>query len=107
MVSYLDYFQKIASDPKANEAAAPFTTPDGEEPEEDNGPELSQVKIDVLDLSVRASNCLKRANIYTLGDLVERTEDDLSKIRNLGKKSVDEIIEKLKDYGFDLKSNEE
>ena len=107
MVSYLDYFQKIASDPAANEALAPFTTPDGEVPEELAGPELSQVKIDVLDLSVRASNCLKRANIYTLGDLVERTEDDLSKIRNLGKKSVDEIIEKLKDYGFDLKSNEE
>ena len=107
MVSYLDYFQKIASDPTANEALAPFTTPDGEVPEEPAGPELSQVKIDVLDLSVRASNCLKRANIYTLGDLVERTEDDLSKIRNLGKKSVDEIIEKLKDYGFDLKSNEE
>lgn len=107
MVSYLDYFQKIASDPTANEALAPFTTPDGEAPEEPAGPELSQVKIDVLDLSVRASNCLKRANIYTLGDLVERTEDDLSKIRNLGKKSVDEIIEKLKDYGFDLKSNEE
>lgn len=107
MVSYLDYFQKIASDPTANEALAPFTTPDGEEPEEPAGPELSQIKIDVLDLSVRASNCLKRANIYTLGDLVERTEDDLSKIRNLGKKSVDEIIEKLKDYGFDLKSNEE
>lgn len=107
MVSYLDYFQKIASDPAANEALAPFTTPDGEVPEEPAGPELSQVKIDVLDLSVRASNCLKRANIYTLGDLVKRTEDDLSKIRNLGKKSVDEIIEKLKDYGFDLKSNEE
>ncbi|WP_301859887.1 DNA-directed RNA polymerase subunit alpha [uncultured Megasphaera sp.] len=107
MVSYLDYFQKIASDPAANEALAPFTTPDGEEPEEPEGPELSQVKIDVLDLSVRASNCLKRANIYTLGDLVERTEDDLSKIRNLGKKSVDEIIEKLKDYGFELKSNDE
>ncbi|KMO85435.1 DNA-directed RNA polymerase subunit alpha [Megasphaera cerevisiae DSM 20462] len=107
MVSYLDYFQKIASDPAANEALAPFTTPDGEVPEEDKGPDIGQIKIDVLDLSVRASNCLKRANIYTLGDLVERTEDDLSKIRNLGKKSVDEIIEKLKDYGFDLKSNDE
>lgn len=107
MVSYLDYFQKIASDLVANEALAPFTTPEGEEPEVEEGPELSQVKIDVLDLSVRASNCLKRANIYTLGDLVERTEEDLSKIRNLGKKSVDEIIEKLKDYGFDLKSDEE
>ncbi len=62
----------------------------------DDGPELDKVKIDVLDLSVRASNCLKRANIYTLADLTERTEDDLAKIRNLGKKSVDEIIENLR-----------
>ncbi len=107
MISYLEYFQKIASDPKANEGKGDFTSQSGEEPKEVDGPELGQIKIDVLDLSVRASNCLKRANIYTLGDLVERTEDDLSKIRNLGKKSVDEIIEKLKDYGYDLKSNEE
>ena len=68
---------------------------------------FQDIKIDVLDLSVRASNCLKRANIYTLGDLVERTEDDLSKIRNLGKKSVDEIIEKLQKEGYDLKSSNE
>ena len=107
MVSYLDYFQKIATDPAAKEAMAIFTSPAGEEPPEEDKEDLSQTKIDVLDLSVRASNCLKRANIYTLGDLTERTEDDLSKIRNLGKKSVDEIIEKLKTYGYDLKSNDE
>jgi DNA-directed RNA polymerase subunit alpha len=65
------------------------------------------MKIDMLDLSVRASNCLKRANIYTLADLVDHSEDDLSKIRNLGRKSIDEIIEKLKSQGYDLKVNEE
>lgn len=107
IIGYLNYFQQIASDQDVNGTLPPFVNADGEEEEEEAGEDLTQVKIDVLDLSVRASNCLKRANIYTLGDLVERTEDDLSKIRNLGKKSVDEIIEKLKDYGFDLKSNEE
>ncbi|MCH4166546.1 MAG: DNA-directed RNA polymerase subunit alpha [Megasphaera sp.] len=107
IIGYLNYFQQIASDQDVNGTLPPFVNAEGEEEEEETGEDLTQVKIDVLDLSVRASNCLKRANIYTLGDLVERTEDDLSKIRNLGKKSVDEIIEKLKDYGFDLKSNEE
>ena len=102
MISYLNYFQDIATDAKVNDTLAEFTNKDGEEPEVPEEPDLNDIKIDVLDLSVRASNCLKRANIYTLGDLVERTEDDLSKIRNLGKKSVDEIIEKLQKEGYDL-----
>lgn len=107
MDSYLTYFKNVASDPAVLNDKGKFTEhPNTEVPEEDKE-DLSQTKIDVLDLSVRASNCLKRANIYTLGDLTERTEDDLSKIRNLGKKSVDEIIEKLKTYGYDLKSNDE
>ena len=107
MISYLNYFQDIATDAKVNDTLAEFTNKDGEEPEAPTEPDLNDIKIDVLDLSVRASNCLKRANIYTLGDLVERTEDDLSKIRNLGKKSVDEIIEKLQKEGYDLKSSNE
>ena len=107
MISYLNYFQDIATDAKDNDTLAEFTNKDGEEPEVPEEPDLNDIKIDVLDLSVRASNCLKRANIYTLGDLVERTEDDLSKIRNLGKKSVDEIIEKLQKEGYDLKSSNE
>lgn len=107
MISYLNYFQDIATDEKVNEAKADFTGDGKEEVPVDDGPELDKVKIDVLDLSVRASNCLKRANIYTLADLTERTEDDLAKIRNLGKKSVDEIIEKLRKEGYDLKSNDE
>ena len=107
MVAYLDYFQKLASDSTSVEAKPPFVG----DPEED-GPEepeidLSKIKIDVLDLSVRASNCLKRANIYTLADLVNHTEDDLSKIRNLGRKSIDEIIEKLGTEGYDLRTHEE
>lgn len=68
---------------------------------------ISKIKIEILDLSVRASNCLKRANIYTIGDLTERTEDDLSKIHSLGKKSVDEIIEKLEMHNYYLKSSNE
>lgn len=107
MISYLNYFQDIATDEKVNEAKADFTQDGNEEVPVEEGPELDKVKIDVLDLSVRASNCLKRANIYTLADLTERTEDDLAKIRNLGKKSVDEIIEKLRKEGYDLKSSDE
>jgi DNA-directed RNA polymerase subunit alpha len=110
IIGYLNYFQSIASDQDVNETLPPFVSGEGDDVVEEitqDKADLSQEKIDVLDLSVRASNCLKRANIYTLGDLIERTEDDLSKIRNLGKKSVDEIIEKLKDYGCDLKSNEQ
>ncbi|MCI1823287.1 MAG: DNA-directed RNA polymerase subunit alpha [Megasphaera sp.] len=107
MVSYLEYFKELASDPAANEAAGEFTSKDPDKEPEEPEVDLTKIKIDVLDLSVRASNCLKRANVYTLADLVERTKDDLSKIRNLGKKSVDEIIAKLEDYGYDLKSHEE
>jgi len=73
----------------------------------EEAPDLSKTKIDELELSVRASNCLKRANIYTLADLLEKTEDDLSKIRNLGNKSVDEIIEKLKTNEYELKKSED
>ena len=106
MISYLEYFQKLASDPDVKKAAGKFA----EETQAVEAPEtvdLTKIKIDVLDLSVRASNCLKRANIYTLADLVERTEDDLAKIRNLGRKSVDEIIEKLEYEGYSLKTGEE
>jgi DNA-directed RNA polymerase subunit alpha len=107
MVSYLDSFKKLASNPLATEATGQFVNDGVDEEQEEPTIDLRSIKIDVLDLSVRASNCLKRANVYTLADLVERTKDDLAKIRNLGKKSVDEIIAKLKDYGYDLKSNSE
>lgn len=62
--------------------------------------------IEEIELSVRSSNCLKRANIKTVGDLVAMTEDELSRVRNLGKKSLEEIIEKLGEMGFQLKAND-
>ena len=58
IIGYLNYFQSIATDEKVNDTLPPFTSENGEEPEEDQGEDLTQVKIDVLDLSVRASNCL-------------------------------------------------
>ncbi|MBQ3848509.1 MAG: DNA-directed RNA polymerase subunit alpha [Clostridia bacterium] len=73
-----------------------------------NSSENSQLNkpIEEIELSVRSSNCLKRANIKTVGDLVAMTEDELSRVRNLGKKSLEEIIEKLGEMGFQLKSND-
>ena len=63
--------------------------------------------IDELDLSVRSFNCLKRAGIDTVEDLINRTEDDMMKVRNLGKKSLEEVILKLHSLGLDLKKEEE
>lgn len=63
--------------------------------------------IEDLDLSVRSFNCLKRAGIDSVGDLVERTEEDMIKVRNLGRKSLEEVILKLHSLGLDLKKNEE
>ena len=65
------------------------------------------MNIEDMDLSVRSYNCLKRAGIHTVEDLTKRSEDDMLKVRNLGRKSLDEVIGKLHSYGLDLKSNEE
>jgi DNA-directed RNA polymerase subunit alpha len=59
-----------------------------------------------LELSVRSSNCLKRAGINTVDELVSKTEDDLMKVRNLGKKSLQEIKDKLDELELELKDNE-
>ena len=65
------------------------------------------VTIDELELSVRSYNCLKRAGINTVEDLTSKTEDDMMKVRNLGRKSLDEVIEKLHSMGLDLSSTAE
>lgn len=62
------------------------------------------VTIDELELSVRSYNCLKRAGINTVHDLTSRTEEEMMKVRNLGRKSLDEVIEKLHSMGLDLSS---
>ena len=63
--------------------------------------------IEEIDLSVRSYNCLKRAGIHTIEDLTKRTEDDMLKVRNLGKKSLDEVKAKLVSFGLSLKEKED
>lgn len=74
----------------------------GLSPEEEKLKEVLKTPVDELELSVRSSNCLKNANILTLGDLVQKTEDEMLKTRNFGKKSLEEIREKLAEYGLTL-----
>ena len=66
-----------------------------------------EMTIEELDLSVRSFNCLKRAGIDTVQDLTNRTEEDMIKVRNLGKKSLEEVIQKLHSLGLDLKKDDE
>ena len=76
--------------------------------QEDKGNEkILEMTIEELDLSVRSFNCLKRAGINTVDDLINKSEEEMMKVRNLGKKSFDEVKEKLQSLGFDLSSEEE
>ena len=74
---------------------------------EDAKEKVLEMTIEELDLSVRSFNCLKRAGINTVEDLTNKTEDDMMKVRNLGKKSLDEVINKLHSFGLDLRSEDE
>ena len=76
-------------------------------PEIDKRTKILEQTIEEMDLSVRSYNCLKRANIHTVEDLTKKTEDDMLKVRNLGKKSLDEVIYKLESYGLKLKDKED
>ena len=76
-------------------------------PERSGGDDVLGMPIEELDLSVRSFNCLKRAGIDTVGDLINRTEEDMIKVRNLGRKSLDEVIQKVHSLGLELKRVEE
>ena len=75
--------------------------------EDDNKDGLLEMTIEELDLSVRSFNCLKRAGINTVGDLINNIEEDMMKVRNLGRKSLEEVINKLASLGFTLSNDEE
>lgn len=77
------------------------------EKEEDKKEKVLEMTIEELDLSVRSYNCLKRAGINTVQELTERTMDDMMKVRNLGKKSLEEVEQKLAALGLSLKQSEE
>jgi DNA-directed RNA polymerase subunit alpha len=112
LISCFENFRKIGvsqpgSEPAEGEAEEAAPTAQEEKVNEDA---IRELPIEELDLSVRAFNCLKRAEINTIGELTDKTEDELTRVRNLGKKSVDEIREKLanfRDYGLHLKDSKD
>ena len=75
--------------------------------EEDKQVKLMELPIEEMDLSVRSFNCLKRAGLNTIQDLLKKSRSDMFKVRNLGAKSVEEVIQKLESYGFQLRKDEE
>ena len=77
------------------------------EKEEDHKGKVLEMSVEELELSVRSFNCLKRANINTVEELTKKTEEDMMKVRNLGKKSLDEVKHKLEELGLGLKPSDE
>ena len=77
------------------------------EKEDDQKEKVLEMSIDELELSVRSYNCLKRAGINTVEELTNKTPDDMMKVRNLGRKSLDEVYAKLKELGLSLRTGDE
>ena len=75
--------------------------------DEDKQSKVLEMPIEDMDLSVRSYNCLKRANINTVEDLIKKSKNDMLKVRNLGLKSIEEVIQKLESYGLGLRVDEE
>ena len=73
----------------------------------DSNKQTLEMTVEELDLSVRSFNCLKRANIHKVGDLIEKSEEEMMKVRNLGKKSLDEVIQKLAQFGLSLRQEDD
>ncbi len=77
------------------------------EKEEDQKEKILEMPIEELELSVRSFNCLKRSGVSTVGDLTKKTENEMMKVKNLGRKSLEEVIEKLHALDLDLMKEEE
>jgi DNA-directed RNA polymerase subunit alpha len=75
--------------------------------DDDKQQKILEMSIEDLDLSVRSYNCLKRAGIHTVEDLTKKSEDDMLKVRNLGRKSLDEVIKKLQGLELGLRNKDE
>ncbi len=75
--------------------------------EEDEQEKVLEMPIEEMDLSVRSYNCLKRANINTVDDLIKKSKSDMLKVRNLGLKSIEEVVNKLESYGLSLRNDED
>jgi len=77
------------------------------EKEDTNKEKILELSIEEMDLSVRSYNCLKRAGINTVEDLASKTEEDMMKVRNLGRKSLEEVLNRLADFGLTLRASED
>ena len=103
LIDYLKLFQ-TGDVAKPMISVAGGSEPEGVEPEK---PGPGSMNIEDLDFSARSNNCLRRAGINTVDDLTQKSEEDMMKVRNLGRKSLDEIKKKLSDLGLSLRKNEE
>ena len=99
MNEHLDLFIDLSDDARNTEIMV--------EKEETKKEKVLEMTIEELDLSVRSYNCLKRAAINTVEDLINRSEDDMMKVRNLGRKSLEEVIQKLAALGLAMAKEEE
>ncbi len=100
LINYLDFFTQL---PDLDEEV-----PEVDEVEEESDDEeILSMTVEELDLSLRSFNCLKRAGINTVGEIVETDADELSKIKNFGKKSFIEVETKIQELGLELKRNED
>ena len=77
------------------------------EKEDDEKEKVLEMSIDELELSVRSYNCLKRAGINTVEELINKTPEDMMKVRNLGRKSLDEVLAKLRELGLKLNESDD
>ena len=100
LIDHFDLFLNLSETARDSESIMAEKDDDGKE-------KLLDMTIEELDLSVRSFNCLKRAGINTVEDLIYKTEEDMMKVRNLGRKSLEEVIAKLDSFGFSLSSEEE
>ena len=102
LIKYLKVFNKFSPEEVDLEAEL---VPE-EDPESVEQNKLFEKTIEELDLSVRSYNCLKKSNINTFGDIIGKTEEEIMSIKNLGKKSLEEIKDKVNEFGYNLKSSE-
>jgi len=103
MIAHLKLFQNMAGSAADEEGAEGSFS----EPAEEGGSKTLEMSIEDLELSVRSYNCLKRAGINTVAELVQKSEEDMMKVRNLGRKSLEEVKKKLEELGLSLAENEE
>ena len=102
LIMHLKLFQNMAGMAEEEEGETETFL----EPQENDTAKVLELTIEDLDLSVRSYNCLKRANINTVADLTEKTEEEMIKVRNLGRKSLEEVKKKLQELNLSLSQGE-